>query len=230
MLNMSCATSFDKRGRHHTVGRGETIWIIARAYRIDAQTLAEYNNITDVTDFQVGMKLYIPGRPEKPGYKRVVLDDDNPPRATRDRRTERKTREKKKGDGPIEVYHGRFIWPVGGTVTSGFGMRNGRKHEGIDIAASSGTPIKAADAGRVAFAGKMRGYGNLVLIRHDDAFITAYAHNTKNSVKKGELVKTGEIIATVGRTGRATAPNLHFEVRQGQQARNPLFFLPKKKR
>ena len=121
----------------------------------------------------------------------------------------------------------RFTWPLdNGIYTSGFGIRRGRRHDGIDIAAKSGTPIKAAASGKVVFAKRMRGYGRLVLIKHDNDFFTAYAHNRKNLVKKGDSVKQGEKIALVGRTGRATGNHLHFEVRKGQRAVDPLRYLP----
>ena len=130
----------------------------------------------------------------------------------------------------IKIYRGRFKWPIkGGRVTSLYGMRNGRRHDGIDISAKQGTPLYASAAGKVAFSGKMRGYGNIILIRHKDDFFTAYAHNRKNGVRKGQTVKQGQQIGTVGRTGRASGPHVHFEIRHGQTARNPLFFLPERK-
>ncbi len=120
----------------------------------------------------------------------------------------------------------RFSWPVpGGVLSSPFGMRNGVMHDGVDIAAPTGTPIRAADRGLVIFAGKLRGYGNVVILRHDDHFVTIYGHNLVNSVREGDRVGRGQIIAEVGRTGRTTGPNLHFEVRRDNLARNPLNYL-----
>lgn len=223
-LFSGCATTFDTKGRFHEVRRGDNIWTIAKAYRIDAQTLAEYNNIEDPRQIAVGQKLYVPRREKKPGYKRI-LDEAEGRRSFR--RGERKKRETTGDEKSIHVQHGRFLWPVEGRIMSGFGWRNGSRHDGIDIAAHQGTPIKAADEGKVIFAGTMRGYGNLILLRHEDDFLTAYAHNSVNLAKKGTSVKRGDVIGKVGRTGRATGPHLHFEVRHGQTARNPLFFLPK---
>lgn len=220
----SCATSYDKRGRVHEVRRGETIWSVARAYRVAVQELAEYNNIEDPGDVHAGLLLHIPGSAEQPEFKHLLIEKGGvapAPRLSRGRHHYHKE--------SIEVEHGRFRWPVQGVLLSPFGMRNGRRHDGIDIKAQSGTPIKAAAAGNVAFSGRMRGYGNLILLKHDGGFFTAYAHNSRNKVKKGALVKQGQVIALVGRTGRATGPHLHFEVRHGQTARNPLFFLPKRK-
>lgn len=120
-----------------------------------------------------------------------------------------------------------FIWPLdSGTYMSGFGIRHGRRHDGIDIAAKGGTPIKAAADGEVVFSKRMRGYGRLILIKHDNNFFTAYAHNRQNLVNKGKKVKQGQAIAKVGRSGRATGNHVHFEVRKGQQAVDPLYFLP----
>lgn len=121
----------------------------------------------------------------------------------------------------------RFIWPLdNGIYMSGFGIRRGRRHDGIDIAAKGGTPIKAAADGEVVFSKRMRGYGRLVLIKHKGNYFTAYAHNRSNLVKKGKKVKRGQVIAKVGRSGRATGNHLHFEIRKGQKAMDPLRYLP----
>ena len=112
-------------------------------------------------------------------------------------------------------------------MTSTFGVRRGRRHDGIDISAKRGTPVQAAANGKVIFSSRLRGYGNLILVKHKDDFFTAYAHNARNLKKKGQTVKKGDVIARVGSTGRASGPHLHFEVRKGNVARNPTFFLPK---
>ena len=106
-------------------------------------------------------------------------------------------------------------------------MGKGRKNDGINIKASLGTNIKAADKGVVAYAGnELKGFGNLVLIKHSDGYITAYAHADKLYVKKGQKVLRGEKIATVGKTGSVNTPQLHFEVRAGKKAVNPRKYLP----
>lgn len=121
----------------------------------------------------------------------------------------------------------QFGWPVTvGYVSSGFGMRHGAMHHGIDIAAPSGTPVHAADSGVVIYAGWLRGYGNVVIIRHSLDYVTVYAHNQANLVREGQEVRRSQVIAQVGRTGRATGPNLHFEVRYDNVAENPLSHLP----
>jgi len=228
LLLFGCATSYDKRGRYHKVMGSETIWTIARAYGVKVQDLAELNNIEDPHDIEVGIKLYIPEKKKRGGFKKLpfdkVLTEEG---QTKVPDTHRQTMEENaEEETAIKVDHGRFAWPVKGPMISPFGIRNGRRHDGIDLDANQGDPIKAAGKGKVVFSGQMRGYGNLIIIRHKDDFFTVYAHNSKNIVKKGGTVTQGELIARIGRTGRSTGPHLHFEVRNGQTARNPIFFLP----
>ena len=118
-----------------------------------------------------------------------------------------------------------FIWPVNGTVVSGFGWRWGRMHEGIDITASSGTPIWAAAAGTVIHAGWLGGYGNLVVVDHGDGLATAYAHASAILVGVGQQVSQGETVSLVGSTGNSSGPHLHFEVRVNGVAVDPLLYL-----
>jgi len=122
-----------------------------------------------------------------------------------------------------------FVWPVRGRITSPYGMRviSGRKdfHAGIDIGGPTGTNIVAAESGRVSYAGYMRGYGNVIILSHDGGYSTVYGHNSVNLVKKGQYVKKGSIIGKVGRTGNATGPHLHFEIRLSGKPVNPLTYL-----
>jgi murein DD-endopeptidase MepM/ murein hydrolase activator NlpD len=118
-----------------------------------------------------------------------------------------------------------FIWPVNGPVTSGFGMRWGRMHEGIDIGVGYGTPIHAAAAGRVVYAGWMSGYGNLVAIDHGGGISTAYGHQSSIAVSVGQIVAQGETIGYVGCTGHCFGPHLHFEVRINGAPVDPLGYL-----
>ncbi len=120
----------------------------------------------------------------------------------------------------------RFDWPIArGKLSSPFGIRNGVMHEGIDIAAPVGTPVMAAATGRVIFAGRMRGYGNMVILQHTSHYVTVYAHDSSNVVSEGQIIKRGQLIGYVGRTGRTSGANLHFEVRYNNVARNPLAYL-----
>lgn len=123
--------------------------------------------------------------------------------------------------GPAE----RLQFPVpGGQVSSRFGPRDGRPHEGIDIRAELGTPIRAAAAGIVTFAGVQRGYGRMLVLLHSPGFSTAYAHNQSLLVSVGDRVKRGQVVATLGESGRTTGPNLHFEVRKNGRPVDPIAY------
>ena len=120
-----------------------------------------------------------------------------------------------------------MLWPVEGTLSSPFGRREGRAHDGIDLAVAEDTPVRAACDGVVAYAGNgLRGYGNVVIVRHAGGLATLYAHNHELEVRVGDVVARGQIIARSGQTGHVTAPHVHFEVRLGSIARDPLGYLP----
>ncbi len=121
--------------------------------------------------------------------------------------------------------HSGLIWPVSGPITSGFGMRWGRIHEGIDIAVPSGTPVHAAASGTVIYAAWMTGYGNLVVLDHGSGLATAYAHNSSLLVSVGQHVSQGQTISLSGSTGHSTGPHVHFEVRVNGVAVDPLRYL-----
>jgi len=122
---------------------------------------------------------------------------------------------------------GHFAWPVRGHVLAGYGVAAGGKHnDGINIAAPRGTSVNAVDAGTIAYAGnELRGYGNLVLVKHANGWITAYAHCEELLVKRGDAVSRGQQIAKVGATGGVSEPQLHFELRRGKRAVDPREFL-----
>jgi murein DD-endopeptidase MepM/ murein hydrolase activator NlpD len=126
---------------------------------------------------------------------------------------------------PVTSDSGQLAWPVSGPVTSGFGSRWGRMHEGIDIAVGTGTPVHAAGAGAVIYAGWMEGYGNLVVIDHGNGLSTAYGHNSALACSVGQTVSAGQVIAYSGSTGHSTGPHVHFEVRVGGSAVDPLGYL-----
>lgn len=123
----------------------------------------------------------------------------------------------------------RFDWPVRGRTVAGFGPRaGGQQNDGIDIAAAAGTPVKAADGGTVVYAGnEVRGLGNLLLVSHSGGYITAYAHLDQMSVAKGATVKKGQTIGTVGNSGGASEPQLHFEIRSRNKPVDPAGLLPR---
>jgi murein DD-endopeptidase MepM/ murein hydrolase activator NlpD len=124
-----------------------------------------------------------------------------------------------------------MLWPVDGTLSSPFGSRDGRnhEHEGIDVAVAEDTPVRAACDGMVTYAGNgLRGYGNVVIVQHAGGLATVYAHNRALEVRVGDPVARGQEIARSGQTGHATAPHLHFEVRLGSIARDPLGYLSRR--
>jgi len=118
-----------------------------------------------------------------------------------------------------------FRWPVRGKLTSRYGERRG-SHEGIDIAAPRGTQVIAAEAGKVIFAGRMRDYGKMIVVKHAGDYRSVYAHVHRFHVRKGHFVEGGQPIAEVGSTGNATGPHLHFEIRDRDRPRDPMLFLP----
>jgi murein DD-endopeptidase MepM/ murein hydrolase activator NlpD len=126
---------------------------------------------------------------------------------------------------PVTSGSGQLAWPVSGPVTSGFGSRWGRMHEGIDIAGGTGTPVHAAAAGTVIYAGWMEGYGNLVAIDHGNGLSTAYGHNSALACSVGQSVSAGQVIAYSGSTGHSTGPHVHFEVRVNGSPVDPLGYL-----
>ena len=119
-----------------------------------------------------------------------------------------------------------FVWPVRGKITARFDPRHDSLNDGIDIAAPSGTQVRATLAGQVIYSDHLRGYGNLIIVRHRGGFASVYAHNRRNLVRQGQKVSRQQVIAEVGTTGRVTTPHLHFEIRRNNVARDPLSYLP----
>jgi murein DD-endopeptidase MepM/ murein hydrolase activator NlpD len=189
----------------HTVVAGETIYHIAQEYGVSVGRLMAANGISDPRDLHVGQTIIIPG-----AYRTAAIGSE---RGVHPYTGERSSRQ--------------FLWPVAqGVVSSGFGIRNGAMHDGVDIAAPVGTPVYAADSGMVIFSGTLHGYGNTVIIRHDDGYVTVYGHNERNLVSEGVRVARGQEVGRIGRSGRTTGANLHFEVRRDNVAQDPLAYLP----
>ncbi len=125
----------------------------------------------------------------------------------------------------------RWLWPIEGKILRAFGRKGARRNNGIDIAGQAGEPVRAAAAGVVAYADDaLPGYGNLILLRHGGSFMSAYAHNSKILVQRGQSVRAGEIIAKVGKSGGAATPRLHFELRKRIKPLNPIRYLPSRKK
>ncbi len=131
-----------------------------------------------------------------------------------------------KGDWRARAGGAPLAWPLKGVLYGRYGVRDKRRHDGVDIAAPQGAIVSAAAAGTVIYAGEQAGYGAIVILRHEGGLVTLYAHNSAILVEEGDRVARGEPIARVGQTGRTSGPHLHFEVREGARPRNPLLFLP----
>jgi murein DD-endopeptidase MepM/ murein hydrolase activator NlpD len=189
-------------GRWYVVGAGETLALIAQAAGVPAEDILELNGLERADEVKPGMLLFVLAGRQPPAPS---AEDPNAPRPA-------------------------LRWPLSTVpvvVGSPFGARWGKPHEGIDLPAPIGTPVFAAADGRVVYAGHgVRGYGNLVVIKHTGELLTAYAHNSMLLVSEGQPVRAGDRIALVGQSGHATGPHLHFEVRSGQIPRDPMSYLP----
>jgi len=218
--------SSDQRGIYHTVQEGQTLYFIARDYGIDVNRLRQINGIHDPTKLKVGTRLWIPG-----AWKVLEVDSKKSAQVFIKKQGRLKSKLKKKNASRIAVKAIKefLIWPAKGQLTSKFGNRNGRHHNGIDISARKGTPVVAAADGKVVFSGwGPTGYGLMLIIKHKKNLTTVYAHNSHIHVHKNMSVRQGQRVASLGSTGRSTGPHLHFEVRNDTHAQNPLNYLPKR--
>ena len=169
------------------------------------------------------------GLSELRGQEQILLADQEALEAlaTRaSRLSNRPSRSARSQMGGMVASPDSWVWPAGGPVTSEFGPRWGRMHEGIDIGAPTGAPIYAGSSGVVAYAGRRGGYGNLTLVDHGEGVISAYAHQSRIGVTVGQQLTAGQVVGSVGATGNVTGPHLHYEVRIGGAPRNPRGYLP----
>jgi len=172
------------------------------------QLLAEVNNLKPPYTISESALLFIPtGPPER----KSEPSDGDPGRAPN-----------------VEQFSELLAWPIEGPVTSQFGVREGVQHNGITIQAPAGSPVRSAADGRIGHVGAIPGYGNVVLIEHANRLVTVYGHLQRIDAEAGKPAKQGQVIGTVGSSGRADTPSLYFEVRTRSHPRNPLFFLPGK--
>jgi len=200
-------------GVYHTVKKGQNIYRISKAYGVEEEKLMKVNRLKDPAQIKVGQKIFIPGAMKELYVEPAPAEGESAAPTLVEG-------EKKEGQGAS------FIWPVKGKILSEFGARGTRLHEGIDISVPEGTPIAAAASGKVIYSSnKLRGYGNIIVIRHEGKFSTIYAHNRLNLVKEGEFVEQGQIIGKVGLSGRTSGSHLHFEVRVGENPVDPLDYL-----
>jgi murein DD-endopeptidase MepM/ murein hydrolase activator NlpD len=234
----------------HIVNRGDTLHSIARRNHIPVAELARANNLEQSARLSLGMKLIVPGAKSgavepapvaaapaqqvaalAPPATRPVTPAANQQSARLAQATapvEEKPAEPVAAK-PAETTSAlpSFRWPVRGKVITGYGAKtNGKSNDGINLAVPEGTPVKAAEDGVVAYSGnELKGYGNLVLVRHSNGYVTAYAHASELLVKRGDTIKRGQIIAKSGQSGEVGSPQLHFEIRKGSSPVDPLQFL-----
>jgi murein DD-endopeptidase MepM/ murein hydrolase activator NlpD len=217
----------------HVIKPGETLSSIARRYRVSLAELAKANHIEPYARIKMGDRLVIPGqsaaarRPARTAAKHSAAPEKVAavePAQTARTVTPHALDQK---PGLTKSSALSFRWPVRGRIIAGFGPKpNGQQNDGINLAVPEGTPIKAAADGVVAYAGnELKSYGNLVLIRHGNGFVTAYAHARELLVKRGDHIKRGQVIARAGETGNVTSPQLHFEIRKGSSAVDPMQYL-----
>jgi lipoprotein NlpD len=237
------------RGIYHHVGPGQTLFTIARTYQVDAKELARVNGISDPARLRAGQRLLIPGAEKE----RKVPATAGLSTATGNKTSTSPTAGDGKAPGlmpapsargaasrvgggekrPVAVdkkpagRKGEFIWPLRGKVVRNFGRQGNQTCQGLEIAASAGTPVVSAAAGRVTYSGRgIRGYGHLIILRHDGEFFTVYGFNQQSLVAAGDWVKQGQRIALSGVPPGGGSPRLHFEIRKGKSPVDPIFYLP----
>jgi murein DD-endopeptidase MepM/ murein hydrolase activator NlpD len=216
--------------QEHVVAAGDTLFSLGRQYKVSPFAIADLNGLKHDKPLSLGQSLKLPAggmmtaaKPELP--PKIELAQKPAPLALPKAQT---TDEQVADAAPVATPSELSMrWPLRGKVISAFGPKtNGMKNEGINIAVPEGTNIQAAETGVVAYAGnELKGYGNLILIRHAGGFVTAYAHASQLMVKKGDQIKRGQVIAKAGQTGAVQSPQLHFEVRKGATALDPTKYL-----
>lgn len=203
----------------HVVRPGETLYSISRSTGTDLAQLAAANNLRAPYTISVGQTLRVPGAaaPTIQREARALQANDGVAEIARTVSYQ----------APAPRTSKMFDWPVQGAIIGSYGLStSGKRNDGVNIAAPVGTPVRAAADGEVVYRGsELDGYGNLILIKHDDGFVTAYAHNDAMLVKKGDRVRQGQVIAKVGQTGSASEPQLHFEIRQNLKSVDPVALL-----
>jgi murein DD-endopeptidase MepM/ murein hydrolase activator NlpD len=216
----SSSSSSKRNGYWYTVQKGDTLYNIGKRHAVSPEELTRVNRIRDVRQLSVGTRIWVP--------KTKLSAKQRKRKVVRISRTELRQRARKEAKRSADL---SFRWPLKrAKLTSGFGRRSGRRHEGIDLASPSGTKIRAAEGGKVIHVGWLGDYGKVVILKHSGDYRTVYAHARKLLVKKGRFVERGDKIAEVGSTGRSTGPHLHFEIRRRNAPKDPLLYLPKRKK
>ena len=225
----------------HRVAAGETMFRIAKTYGLTVEELGSVNGIKSPWTLAVGQELLIPGggqrAPVEPQEVQAEADREpvrtggprrNVPVVARREESPSRSRPAPRpgtGSRPRLATQGILEWPLKGVLYGRFGKKGKEPHDGIDLAAPAGSPVKTAKEGTVLYAGEQRGYGNIVIVEHSSRLITLYAHNKELRVRTGQRVLAGQVIATVGESGKTSGPHLHFEVRLDGKPVDPLEYL-----
>ena len=232
----------------HVVNHGDTLMSIARRNHVPVAELARANNLEPSTKLRLGMKLTVPGAKtaavapvaaaqpavaSPPPATKLAAASTVPPQTAHLAQATTKIEDAPAAETPVKATSEAtgalptFRWPVRGKVITAYGAKaNGKANDGINLAVPEGTPVKAAEDGVVAYSGnELKGYGNLVLVRHSNGYVTAYAHASELLVKRGDTIKRGQVIAKSGQSGEVGSPQLHFEIRKGSSPVDPLQFL-----
>ncbi|GLU32653.1 peptidoglycan DD-metalloendopeptidase family protein [Trinickia caryophylli] len=220
----ACGTASVAPG-YYRVERGDTLTKIARSHRESVQNIVRWNNLSNPDAIEVGQVLRVepPGRRGTAGESRASASAGTRSPVTENLASAPTSR----SDSSVPAGRLSLIWPAQGSMVRGF---NGVNSKGIDIANAAGTPVVAAANGIVVYAGNgLRGYGNLLILKHNADYLTAYAHNNELLVKEGESVKQGQEIATMGNTDNDRVA-LHFELRYKGQSIDPIRYLPSQTR
>jgi len=192
------------------VERHQTLYRICKTYGVDLKKVSFFNGISDPSRIQTGQRIFITGAKKVLKVEIYIEDVVAEP-----------------GEKAKIVYKKLdFIWPIEGKVSDVFEEVEDRRHQGIDISSPLGTPIRASHDGMVIYSNNtIKGYGNLIILRHSEEYVTVYAHNQVNLVEEGTWVEKGQFIGKVGQTGRASGPHLHFEIRKNNKTLDPMLFL-----
>ena len=233
---LSCAPT----GIYHTVKPGQTLYRIAMTYDVDERYLARINNISDPTQLKVNQKIFIPGITRLRSVPSTVakpLPSKTPPATSSSaaekpsdkvaRKTVPESKPTARQTETGKPVKGLFAWPVRGKVVSRFGAQGEKVYKGLEIGVPQGTRVTAAAPGKVIYSGNaIPGYGNLVILEHSDSFFSVYGYNQKNLVKMDDFVGQGDEIALSGVPPSGQSARLHFEIRKGKAAVDPILYLP----
>ena len=239
LLTGGCAQT----GIYHTVQPGQTLYRIAKAYGIEEQSLARINGIRDPTQLKASQRLFIPGATHVLKVPATVSTSASTPVRPKPAPAAPQRRPAPAAGTPAakpplaiksapaavsaRPEKGIFIWPAKGRLLSKFGTQGQKVYKGIEIGVPKGTAVVAAASGKVIYSGNaIPGYGNLVILEHSDSFFSVYGYNQENLVKMDDHVGQGDKIALSGLPPSGQSARLHFEIRRGKSAVNPILYLP----